>query len=118
MIPSSPLASPTRLMQAMAYLSETIDARAREGDAASSWTARLVALGPAGAAVKISEESAELVEALSRESTQRVASETADLLYHVLVALRARGVALDDVAQALESRQGQSGIDEKASRGG
>lgn len=115
---SSPLASSERLARALAHLAQTIDARALENQPDSSWTAKLLALGPEGAAAKVSEESDELVRALAGESEQRVASEAADLIYHMFVALRARGIALDEVAGALERRQGQSGLDEKASRPG
>ncbi|HRJ01347.1 MAG TPA: phosphoribosyl-ATP diphosphatase [Hyphomonas sp.] len=110
------LASPARLSAALAHLAETIDARAAEGDAGKSWTAKLLAKGPDACAAKVAEEGGELAEAVRRESDARVASEAADVLYHVLVALRSRGVSLDDVAASLESRQGTSGIDEKAAR--
>lgn len=111
-----PLASPARLSAALAHLAETIDARALEGDASASWTAKLLAKGPDAAAAKVAEESGELAEAVRRESDARVASEAADVLYHVFVSLRARGVALDAVAEALEARQGTSGLAEKAAR--
>lgn len=110
------LASPARLIAALAHLAETIDARAAGGDAGRSWTAKLLAKGPEACAAKVAEEGGELAEAVRRESGARVASEAADVLYHVLVALRSRGVSLDDVAASLESRQGTSGLDEKAAR--
>lgn len=116
MTAKAPLASPARLAAALTHLAETIDARALEGDAASSWTAKLLAKGPDAAASKVAEEGGELAEAVRRESDERVASEAADVLYHVFVALRSRGVALDAVAAALEKRQGISGISEKAAR--
>lgn len=112
------LGSPDRLAAALAHLATTIDARAADGDAAASWTAKLLAKGPDACAEKVHEEGQELAEAVIRESDARVASEAADVLYHALVALRSRGVSLDDVAAALESRQGTSGIDEKAGRKG
>ncbi len=110
------LASPDRLTAALAHLAGTIDARAQEGDAAASWTARLLALGPEACAAKVAEEGAELAEAVRRETDERVASEAADLIYHLFVALRVRGVSLEAVAAALEARQGASGIAEKAAR--
>ena len=112
------LGSPARLAAALAHLGATIDARAAGGDASSSWTAKLLAKGPDACAEKVREEGQELAEAVIRESDERVASEAADVLYHALVALRSRGVSLDDVAAALEARQGTSGIDEKAGRKG
>tara|TARA_B100001540_G_scaffold39212_1_gene34785 strand:- start:646 stop:993 length:348 start_codon:yes stop_codon:yes gene_type:complete len=110
------LGSSDRLAAALAHLATTIDARAAEGDSSSSWTAKLLAKGPDACAEKVHEEGQELAEAVIRESDARVASEAADVLYHALVALRSRGVSLDDVAASLESRQGTSGIDEKAAR--
>lgn len=110
------LGSSGRLSAALSYLAETIDARAAEGDASSSWTAKLLSKGPDTCAAKAMEEAEEFVEAVLKEGDDRVASEAADMLYHALVALRSRGVSLDDVAAALEKRQGTSGIAEKASR--
>ena len=112
------LGSSDRLAVALAHLGSTIDVRARQGDTSGSWTAKLLAMGPDACAEKVHEEGQELAEAVIRESDARVASEAADLLYHALVALRSRGVSLDDVAAALERRQGTSGIDEKAGREG
>jgi len=112
------LASPDRLADALAHLAATIDARAQESDAGKSWTAKLLAKGPDACAAKVAEEGGELADAVRSESDSRVANEAADVLYHVFVALRSRGVSLDDVAAALEARQGTSGIDEKAGRTG
>lgn len=55
---------------------------------------------------KLGEESAELVAALAKSDRERSVQEAADLLYHVLVALRAEDIGLDDVEAALESRAG------------
>lgn len=65
---------------------------------------------------KIIEESNELARAIAGESDERVASEAADVLYHVLVGLRLRGVELRQVIEVLAARSGQSGHEEKASR--
>jgi phosphoribosyl-ATP pyrophosphohydrolase/phosphoribosyl-AMP cyclohydrolase len=65
---------------------------------------------------KIREESNELARAISGESDERVASEAADVLYHVLVGLRLRGVELRKVIEVLATRSGQSGHAEKAAR--
>lgn len=106
----------SRLNGALGHLAETIDARAQEGDAGKSWTAKLLSKGPELCAEKVAEEGNELADAVRGETDERVASEAADLLYHIFVALRARGVSLDSVSAALEKRQGISGIDEKAAR--
>jgi phosphoribosyl-ATP pyrophosphohydrolase len=45
-----------------------------------------------------------------------VAAEAADVIYHLLVALRSRGVSLDQVGKVLEARQARSGLEEKAGR--
>jgi len=111
-----PLGPPARLAAALEHLSGTIDARALEGDAGTSWTARLLAKGPDAVAAKIAEEGAELAEAVIRESDDHVASEAADVIYHLMVGLRSRGVPLDAVAEKLEARQATSGLAEKASR--
>lgn len=98
-------------------LAKTIDARAGD-DPEKSWTAKLLAGGPALAAKKLGEEGVEAALAVAHEADERVAAEAADLVYHLLVALRSRGVPLDAVAKVLESRQGKSGLDEKAARPG
>jgi phosphoribosyl-ATP pyrophosphohydrolase/phosphoribosyl-AMP cyclohydrolase len=66
---------------------------------------------------KILEEAGELCQALAGETDARVASEAADLLYHLMVGLEARGLGLRDVIEVLAVRAGQSGHAEKASRG-
>lgn len=65
---------------------------------------------------KIREEAGELCQALAGESDARVLSETADLLFHVLVGLRARGLSVRGVLETLATRTHQSGHAEKASR--
>ena len=65
---------------------------------------------------RIDEESSELIAALSSEADTNVINEAADLIFHVMVGLRSRGLALEDVARVLRSREGISGIEEKASR--
>lgn len=97
-------------------LSKTIDERASSGDASSSYTAKLLAKGPARCAKKLGEEAVELAIALSAQDDNEVIGEASDLLYHLLVALRSRDISLDDVAKTLSERQGISGLDEKASR--
>jgi phosphoribosyl-ATP pyrophosphohydrolase/phosphoribosyl-AMP cyclohydrolase len=70
-----------------------------------SYTARLAAKGPDHALKKIGEEATELVLAAKGETDERVAEEAADLLFHVLAALRQRGLGLADVAAVLERRR-------------
>lgn len=83
-----------------------------------SYTAKLLAGGPTAIIAKIREEAGELCDELRGESSDpaRVASEAADLVYHVLVGLLSSGVEPSAVWRALEKRTGQGGLAEKASR--
>ena len=83
-----------------------------------SWTARLLASGPQRCAKKFGEEAVELVIALTEGGESPIVSEAADVLYHLAVALRSRGVAVEAVMAELERRTGRSGLEEKASRPG
>ena len=103
-------------MNALDRLSATIEAR-KGADPETSWTARLLATGPAKCAEKFGEEAVEaIIEAVKGDSAALTA-EAADVLYHLLVMLAARDVSLADVLTELERREGRSGLDEKASRG-
>jgi len=113
---TSPLGNTAQLAARLQSLAATIDARANETADNNSYTAQLLAKGPSKIAKKIIEEGGELALALTGESDEAVASEAADVLYHMLVGLRSRGVALEDVAKVLADREGVSGLDEKASR--
>jgi phosphoribosyl-ATP pyrophosphohydrolase/phosphoribosyl-AMP cyclohydrolase len=84
--------------------------------AEKSYTRSLLDGGIAKISGKITEEAAELVAALAHESDDRVLSEAADLLFHVLVGLRARGLDLRGVSSKLAARANQSGLAEKAGR--
>lgn len=110
-----PLGPAAFLGEVLNELAKTIDARAG-ADPASSWTAKLLMGGPALTAKKLGEEGVEAALAVASQDDKAVAAEAGDLLYHLLVALRSRGVALDEVARTLEARQDKSGIDEKAAR--
>ncbi|KIC25950.1 MULTISPECIES: phosphoribosyl-ATP diphosphatase [unclassified Leisingera] len=85
-------------------------------DPETSWTAKLLAKGPEKCAEKFGEEAIEAIIEAAKDNKAGLASEGADVLYHFLVMLAARDVALDDVLQVLAERQGLSGIAEKASR--
>ncbi len=104
-----------RLADALARLQATIAAR-RGADPASSYTAQLLAAGPARAAKKFGEEAVETVIAALERDPDTLAAESADLLYHWLVLLAAAGVDTDAVADQLLAREGRSGLDEKAAR--
>jgi len=80
-------------------------------------TRQLLDGGAPRCAKKLGEEAVEVVIASLQESDEALKGEAADLVYHLLVLLEARGVALEDVLATLEKRMGLSGLDEKASRG-
>ncbi len=97
-------------------LFETIQGR-RGGDADVSYTAMLLAQGAEAICAKVTEEAAETVAAALAETPARVAAESADLLYHLLVLWAAVGVKPGDVWAELARREGTSGLDEKRARG-
>ncbi|MEP2028171.1 MAG: phosphoribosyl-ATP diphosphatase [Paracoccaceae bacterium] len=95
----------------------TIESR-KAADADSSWTAKLLAQGPEKCAEKFGEEAVEAIIEAVKGDRSALTAEAADVLYHLLVMLAARDVALEDVLAELTRRQGRSGIAEKASRSG
>ena len=97
-------------------LFEVIASR-KGADASTSYSAKLLAGGPALCARKFGEEAIETVIAALGTDRKAVISESADLLYHWLVMLAATGVAPSEVYDELARREGRSGLDEKASRG-
>jgi len=99
----------------LARLEATIAAR-RAADPASSYVARLNARGVPKIAQKLGEEAVESVIAALSGSRQELVGEAADLLFHLMVLLAAKDVALADVLAELDRREGTSGIAEKASR--
>lgn len=96
-----------------------LEQRVRERAAASadkSYTRQLLDRGVAHCAKKFGEEAIETALAAVGEDRERLVAETADLLYHLLVLLAARGISLADIEAELAARQSQSGLEEKASR--
>jgi phosphoribosyl-ATP pyrophosphohydrolase/phosphoribosyl-AMP cyclohydrolase len=89
----------------------------KQATAEKSYTRSLFDGGVPKIGKKIVEEAGEVVEALANESDERVASEAADVLYHLLVGLRHRGVPLRAVIETLAKRFGTGGHTEKAARG-
>ena len=82
-----------------------------------SWTAKLLAKGPEKCAEKFGEEAVEAVIEAVRGDRARLTAEAADVIFHLLVMLAARDVALADVEAELARREGLSGLAEKAARG-
>lgn len=100
----------------LADLERIVAARGISGDP-QSWTAKLFSGGQDKAAKKLGEEAVETVIAAIQGDRDRLTSESADLLYHLMVVLAVGGVPLSEVMAELERRTAQSGIAEKASRG-
>ncbi len=100
---------------ALPKLWSELDAR-RAATATKSYTKTLLEAGPAKIVEKIEEEAGELCRAIQSETSDRVVSEAADLVYHALVGLLARGVDLRAVEAELARRFNVSGLAEKASR--
>ncbi|NIL96630.1 MAG: phosphoribosyl-ATP diphosphatase [Planctomycetales bacterium] len=103
--------------QVLSRLADVIDRRYRERPD-GSYTTLLFNSGLANMVGKFAEEAAELVEAAAAvpQRGERVRHEAADLLFHLLVVLRACQVSLDDVWAELARREGQSGLAERKSR--
>jgi phosphoribosyl-ATP pyrophosphohydrolase len=88
----------------------------RSADPEHSYTARLFGRGRAKIAQKVGEEAVETVIAALTETPERVISESADLLYHLLVLWADCGITPAEIWLELDSRNHRSGIDEKKSR--
>jgi phosphoribosyl-ATP pyrophosphohydrolase len=101
----------------LADLAGIIDKRAKSADPAASYTAKLLADGVERCARKFGEEAVEATIAAILQSDAALAGEAADVLYHLLVLLKARGISIDAVMSELEKRTRQSGHAEKAARG-
>ncbi len=104
----------SRLAEVIERLAAVIDSR-RGADPAASWSARLIADRPL-AAKKLAEEAVEAALAAALEDRAALIAESADLIYHWLAVLAGAGIGLDEVAAALEAREGTSGVAEKAAR--
>jgi len=98
-----------------------LEARVRQRAAASpeeSYTRKLIDKGVAHCAKKLGEEAVEAALAAVTDDREHLIGETADLLYHLLVVLQARGITLAEVEAVLAARTAYSGLDEKAARKG
>ncbi|MCO6406216.1 phosphoribosyl-ATP diphosphatase [Aurantimonas endophytica] len=100
----------------LADLETIVAARAASGDTKASYTATLAARGVEHVAKKLGEEATETVIAAVSQDDASLVSESADLLYHLIVLLQVRKVPLADVMAELGRRTSQSGIAEKAAR--
>jgi phosphoribosyl-ATP pyrophosphohydrolase len=103
----------------MPFTLEDLDARVAIRAGASpdeSYTAKLVSRGVEKCAQKLGEEATEAVIAAVTGDKAELAKEAGDVLYHLLVTLRAADVPLASVMAELESRTARSGLAEKAAR--
>jgi len=82
-----------------------------------SYTAKLISRGMEKCAQKLGEEAIEAVIAAVTGNREELVKESADVLFHLLVVLRAGGVPLAEVMAELDTRTAQSGLAEKAARG-
>src|ERR1700736_2482483 len=82
----------------------------------ASYTRKLLDKGVEHCAKKLGEEAVETVIAAVENDRDHLIAESADLLFHLLVLLKSRGVTLEDVEAALGQRTSMSGLEEKASR--
>ena len=99
----------------LARLAAVIESR-RGGDPETSYVARLLAKGTDAILKKIGEEATEVVMAAKDGARDRLVAEVADLWFHTMIALAHFGLEPADVLAELERREGQSGLDEFASR--
>lgn len=95
---------------------QAVIADRRCGDPQSSYVAKLNARGVPKIAQKLGEEAVEAVIAAMADDRDGLIGEAADLIFHLLVLLDAKGVSLAEVLAELDRREGTSGIAEKASR--
>jgi len=95
---------------------EQVIAERRSASPDASYVARLNAKGIEKIAQKLGEEATEAVIAALSGSREDLVGESADVIFHLLVLLQAKDIALADVLAELERREGTSGIEEKASR--
>ena len=99
-----------------AALEQIIADRLAAGDADASYVAGLAANGLPKVAQKVGEEAVETIIAALGESDDKLVGEAADLVFHLTLLLKLRGLGLDDVAAELDRRHGTSGLAEKVAR--
>lgn len=97
-------------------LAKVIEGR-RNADPSTSYVAKLFSRGTAKIAQKVGEEAVEVALAsVGGGSKDEIVSESADLLFHLMVLWADRGITAEDVTNELARREGVSGITEKLSR--
>jgi phosphoribosyl-ATP pyrophosphohydrolase/phosphoribosyl-AMP cyclohydrolase len=106
---------PSEATPFLSELGEVLYGR-KQSTSEKSYTKSLLDAGPDKIGAKIREEAGELAEALKNETDERVLSEAADVIYHVMVGLTQRGLGWREVIEVLSKRTHRSGHAEKASR--
>jgi len=96
-------------------LAGIVDARAASS-AELSYTRKLLDKGAEHCAKKFGEEAVETVIAAIENDRDHLIAESADLMFHLLVLLKSRGVAFGEVEDVLAARTQMSGLEEKAAR--
>jgi len=101
---------PASTAERLAFLStlETVIAKRAAEQPEGSYTARLFAQGPRRIAQKIGEEGVEVALAAVTEADDKLVSESADLVFHLLVMLKKRGLSLENVVAELQTRHAKS----------
>lgn len=102
-------------MDTLTRLEQVIRER-RNASPDESYVAKLSSRGLPEIARKVGEEAVEAAVAAIAYEKQELVGEAADLLFHLLILLAARGIPLAEVLAELERREGTSGLEEKASR--
>jgi phosphoribosyl-ATP pyrophosphohydrolase len=102
-------------LEVLERLADTVSERAGAAPD-SSYTAKLLSQGTEKCAKKVGEEAVETALAAMSGDREHLVSETADLLYHLLVLLQGSGVPLSAVMSELEGRMDRGGLSEKAAR--
>lgn len=100
---------------ALEKLEKVIESR-KSADPDKSYVAKLLKRGRKKMAQKVAEEGAEVAIAAVSEGRKDVIAESADLLVHLMVLWSDMDIRLNDVAKELKSREGISGLEEKAKR--
>lgn len=104
-----------RPTDSLARLEQTIAAR-RAADPGSSYVASLYARGLPVIARKLGEEAVEAVIAALTDDRSELIGEAADVVFHLMILLGAKDIALAEILAELDRREGVSGLEEKASR--
>ena len=112
----TPEVSPSPSIGATLERLEATIARRMSADPETSYVARLNAKGVKTIAQKLGEEGVETVIAALAEDDGALTAEAADLIFHLIVLLQARGLSLADVCAVLDQREGIGGLAEKAAR--